>query len=214
MVDRKFHGIRASSRIDAFGIAAANSLFREMRSLLEDGVDINGVASYSKSTALATAAGYGLIRSVNFLLDNGANIEIPGANAMTPLMHTCSCGKAKGSRVALRLIEANANVSYVRQSDEMTALKFAVHDCKPDVIQALIDAGADVDGPPGTDQTALMIAACANHVDALKVLVKNGANRSLPCKLRWAENRTARELAELEKCRKAATYFASLPEKG
>jgi len=68
-----------------------------------------------------------------------------------------------------------------------------------------------VDGPPGTDQTALMLAALANHVDALKVLVNNGADVSLPCKLRWADNRTAQGLAELENCRKAAAYLASLP---
>ncbi|MBT5020030.1 ankyrin repeat domain-containing protein [bacterium] len=210
MADREFHGIRANSRIDALGIASANSLLKEMKSLLDDGVDIDGVASYSKSTALATAAGYGLIRSVNFLLDSGANVDIPGANDMTPLMHACSCGKTKGSRVALRLIESNADVTYVRQSDKMTALKFAVHDCKSDAIQALINAGADVDGPPDTNQTALMIAARANHIDALKVLVDNGADWSLPCKLQWAENRTAQGLAEMEKCRKAAAYLASL----
>jgi len=211
MADREFHGIRAKSRIDAFSIAAANSLLNEMRSLIDDGVDIDGIASYSKSTALATAAGYGFIRSVNFLLDNGANVDLPGANDMTPLMHACSCGKTKGSRVALRLIEANADVTYVRKADEMTALKFAVHDCSPDVIQALIDNGADVDGPPDTDQTALMIAARANYVDALRVLVQNGADVSLPSKLRWAENRTAQGLAELEKRKKAAAYLASLP---
>ena len=68
---------------------------------------------------------------------------------------------------------------------------FAVHNCKPEVIQALLDAGAEIDGPQGTRLTALMIAARANHVDALMVLIENGADRSLPCKLPWAENRTA-----------------------
>lgn len=211
MTDSEFHGIRAKSRLDAFNIAAANSMLKEMRLLLDDGVDIDGIASYSQSTALASAAGNGLIRSVNFLLDNGANIDLRGADDMTPLMHACSCGKTKGSRVALRLIEANADVTSIRKSDEMTALKFAVHDCKPEVIQTIIDKGADVDGPPDTDQTALMIAARANHVDALAVLVHNGADVSIPCKLRWAESRTAQGLAELENCKKAAAFLESLP---
>jgi ankyrin repeat protein len=208
--DSEFYGIRAQSAVDALGIAAACSLFKEMRMLLDDGVDINGVASYSESTPLATAAGYGFIRSVNFLLENGADINRPGAFDMTPIMHACSCGKVKGSRVALRLIEVGADVTYVRESDNMTALKFAVHTCKPEVIQMLITKGAVVDGPKGTALTALMIAARANHVDALKVLVENGADVSLPCKLKWADNRTAQGLAELEKCKKAASYLASL----
>lgn len=210
MAYSEFYGIRAKSPIDALGIAAAAGLFKEMRLLLDDGVDINGVASYSKSTALATAAGRGSLRAVNFLLDNGADVDLPGANDMTPLMHACSSGKVKGSRVALRLIEADADVRYIRKSDEMTALKFAVHDSRPEVIQALIDNGADVDGPPGTRQTALMIAARADYVDALEVLVRNGADVSLPCKLPWADNRTAQGLAEMEKRKKAAAYLASL----
>lgn len=206
----EFHGIRANSLADALEIAAANSMLKEMRLLLDDGADINGIAPHSKSTSLAAAAGLGLIRSVEFLLENGANIDLPGAFGMTPLMRACSLGKTKGSRVALRLIEANADVNYVRESDQMTALKFAVHSAKPEVIQALIDQGAEIDGPPGTDQTALMIAARADNVEALQVLVENGADVSLKCKLPWAENRTALGLAELEKCKKAAEYLASL----
>ncbi len=210
MTDRDFHGIRAKSPVEALGIAAASGLLKEMGLLLDEGVNIDGIAEYSKSTALATAAGQGLLRAVNFLLERGANIDLPGANDMTPLMHACFSGKVKGSAMALRLIEAQADVTYVRQSDEMTALKFAVHVCKPEVIQALIDHGAEVDGPPGTQQTALMMAARANNVEALKVLVENGADINRPCKLPWAQNRTAQGLAEMEKRKKAVNYLASL----
>jgi ankyrin repeat protein len=92
----------------------------------------------------------------------------------------------------------------------MAALKFAVKRSTPKVLQALIDAGAEVDGPPETDQTALMLAARANNVAALKVLVKNGANVSLACKLPWAEGRTAEGLAELAKQRAAFAYLRRL----
>jgi hypothetical protein len=200
----------AESPADAFALAASASRLKDMQTMLDAGVDIDGIAPYCKSTALCEAATLGLIRSVNFLIDKGANINLPGAFDMTPLMKACSSGKAKGSRIALRLLEANADVNYVRKSDDMTALKFAVHDAAPEVIQALIDRGAQVDGPPGTDQTALMIAARSNHVEACKVLVKNGADPSLPCKLKWALNWTAHDLALNEKSRKAATYLATV----
>jgi hypothetical protein len=39
-----FYGIRAETAVDAFGIAAVNSKVREMRLLLDDGVDIDGIA--------------------------------------------------------------------------------------------------------------------------------------------------------------------------
>lgn len=207
MADQKFHGFRAISAIDALSVAAANTLFREMKLLLADGVDVNGIASYCGGTPLHTAAGSGLIRSVEFLIRAGANLNVTDEMDLTPLMSACSLGKVKGSRVALRLIEAGADVAYVRAEDEMTALKFAVDTCTAEVIQALIDHGAEVDGPAGTDQTALMLAARADNVEALKILLKNGADGTIPCKLPWAEGRTAAGLAELEGQRRALAYL-------
>jgi ankyrin repeat protein len=210
MIEREFHGIRAASAVDALSIAAANSLFREMKRLLADGVDVNGIAAYCGGTALHTAAGLGLIRSVELLIGAGADLSRTDRMDLTPLMSACSLGKVKGSRVALRLIEAGADVRYVRAADEMTALKFAVHTCPAEVIQALIDHGAEVDGPPGTDQTVLMLAARSDNVEALKVLIENGADVSLPCGLPWADGRTAEGLAELEGRRAALAYLRSI----
>jgi ankyrin repeat protein len=209
MAQREFFGIRAASAADAFSIAAANSRLREMKLLLADGLDVNAVAQYCGGAALNTAAGYGLIRSVEFLIGAGADLNVTDRNGLTPLMAACSLGKAKGSRVALRLIEAGADVKYVRAGDGMTALKFAVESCRAEVIQSLIDHGAAVNGPRGTDQTALMLAARANNVTALNVLVKNGADLTLRCKLKWAAGRTAEGLAELEKQRAALAYLRS-----
>jgi len=186
-------------------------MLREMKLMLTDGHDINAFAPYCGGTALNTAAGYGLIRSVEFLIGAGANLNATNKYDLTPLMSACSIGKTKGSRVALRMIEARADVKYARASDEMTALKFAVKSCPAEIIQALIDHGAEVDGSRGADQTALMLAARSNSVAALKVLVKNGADDSIPCKLKWADGRTAEGLAELEKKRAALAYLRGLP---
>ena len=201
-----FHGVSADSIVDAFCIAASGSKLKEMKALLADGVDIDGLSA-NGFTALASATRLGLTRSVQFLLDNGADVDRPSWEDLTPLLFACSAGKAKGSKIALQLIEHGANVSYVRESDGMTALKFAVHEAKPEVIQALIDKGAEIDGPAGTDQTALMIAARANNVDALRLLVEAGADLQRPCKLPWAEGRNALGLAEFEKNRKATKYL-------
>jgi ankyrin repeat protein len=211
MTESEFHGIRAASAIEALVIAASNSRLREMKLLLADGVDVNGVASFCGGTALYEAARLGAIRSVEYLVGAGADLNVTNNKFdLTPLMAACSLGKTKGTRVAMRLIELGADVKYVRAADEMTALKFAVQCCPAEVIQALIDRGAEVDGPSGTDQTALMIAARYNNVTALESLVKNGADVSLPCKLPWAGGRTAEGLAELEKKRAALAYLQGL----
>jgi hypothetical protein len=49
-------------------------------------------------------------------------------------------------------------------------------------------------------------------VEALKFLVKNGADIHRPCLIPWAKNRTAEGLAILEKQKKAAAYLASVRE--
>jgi ankyrin repeat protein len=205
---REFYGVPAASREWAFVIAAANSNLKAMKSLLADGVDIN--AQPDGRTALHESARMGLVRSAELLIASGADINALDKDETTPLMTACLEGKTKGSKIALMLLEAGADATIVRKDDEMTALKFAVKRSTPEVLQALIDAGAKVDGPRGTEQTALMLAARANNVESLKVLVKNGANVSLKCKLPWAEGRTAEGLAELEKQRAALAYLRGL----
>jgi ankyrin repeat protein len=185
-----------------------------MRLLLADGADINGAAPPLGRTPLHTAAAAGLVHSVDFLIRAGADLNRTDEWDLTPLMIACSRGRAKGRPVALRLIEAGADVRYVRAEDQMTALKFAVESCLWDVVQALIDRGAEVDGPPGTEKTALMMAALTNNIAALKLLVKNGADLSRCCKLPDprgklpdARGQTALDLAEAWEKREAAAYL-------
>jgi hypothetical protein len=80
----------------------------------------------------------------------------------------------------------------------MTALKFAAKGSEPEVIQALIDKGAEVDGPVNTDLTALMLAARGNNVGAIRILIRNGADPRRGCGLPWARGRTAAWLAQNE----------------
>lgn len=205
----EFYGIRARSRVQALHHATANAKHDVMKKLLSDGVDVNEPGS-DGDTALHVAAKTYRVNAVKLLLEENPKLNRTNENHLTPLMVACSRGAKSGSRIAMLLIEAGADVRYVRKSDEMTALMFAVKRCAPDVIQALIDHGARIDGPRGSAQTPLMLAARANNVDSLKVLVRNGANITRKCKLRWAENRTAEGLAEMERRTKALRFLREL----
>jgi ankyrin repeat protein len=103
-----------------------------------------------------------------------------------------------------------ANFYGISARSRVDALCHATANAKQDVLQALIDHGARVDGPRGSALTPLMLAARANNVDSLKVLIDNGANVARKCKLPWAENRTAEGLAELERRTKALTFLREL----
>lgn len=206
MSAESFHGIRAASAVDALSIAATGKL-KELKLLLKDGVGINERAKYSGMNPLQSAALAGHVKCLEHLITAGADLNATDAKDLTALMHACHLGKAKGSAAAMMLIEAGADVRHVRRSDGMTALKFAVNDCPPEVLRTLIEKGADVDGPAGAGMTALMLAARVNNVESLRVLVESGADLSIPCTIPWAGGRTAEGLAEMEKKRAAHTFL-------
>ena len=206
--------LRGESLEESLHIATANQRIAELRSLIKQGVDLNVYRKTimnggSSCTALHTAASYGLVRSAELLISSGASLDLLDDLKLTPLMCACSRGGPDGSRVAMLLISAGANVKIVRHSDKMTALKFAAGECDAVVIQALIDNGAEVDGPGNTDQTALMLAARKNNLDAIHVLIQNGADPRRPCGLRWAKGQTAAWLALNENQMAAFEYLSN-----
>jgi ankyrin repeat protein len=210
-----WHLLGADSPEEALHVATANERLDDMRALIEQGADVNAriptiMSGQSSGTALHIAARYGLVRPAELLVSSGAALDLLDGLDLTPLMCACSCGSLDGSRIAMLLLSAGADATVVRQSDEMTALKFAAEDCQPAVIQALIDKGAEVDGPANTDQTALMLAARGNNLDAIQVLLRNGADPRRSCGLRWAKGRTAAWLAKNEGSIKAFEYLKDL----
>ncbi len=209
--ERDFRGIRAKSLEDAFAVAALNGKTREMNLFIADGVDVNSVASWRKAgTALTQAIRDGKPKVVDLLIDAKADLNAIDDMGLTPLMIACHEGKVTGSRIALRLIEAGADVHRARGRD--TALDFAVQYSKPEVVQKLIDKGMDVNGLREEQITPLMLAARADNVEALKVLVANGADITRPCGLKWAIGWTAEKLAENEKRKKALAYLKQVRE--
>ena len=172
--------------------------------------DIHKVDPLTGDTPLHAAVSGESLKELDHLIRRGANLNAVDEDGLTPLMCACSWGGVKGMKMAIRLINAGADVNFVRVDDEMTALCFAACNSRPEVIQALLDRGAQVEGPPGAEQTPLMLAARENNVEAIKLLVAAGADVNRPCQLPWAVGRTAEWLAEQEGAHQASVYLRSL----
>lgn len=186
--------------------AAVHGAVKDLDALLGKGVDID--AKIDGRPALHAAIGNASLAGVRFLLDRGADVDaIWDGYDMTPLMAACSQGKSKGSKIALMLITAGCDVAYRRAEDEMSALEFAVAACTSEVVEALIAAGAPVNGPDGCQQTPAILAIRANNVDNLKALMARGADLTIRSKLTWAKGADNLELARMEGARKAATFL-------
>ena len=133
----------------ALHIAVANSFHHLLKWLIEvKSVNINS-RSIKQDTPLHTAADLGLTKAAKYLIENGADLNLLNANKITPLMTACGWGK-KQDLVALQLIEADADIHYIRESDYQNALSFALRGSSEEVINSLIKKGA-VDCTPAPE---------------------------------------------------------------
>ncbi len=152
------------------GIAASMGDLTLTKFFLERGASLDQIDKRGR-TALACAAGHGKIPIVKLLIKAGADLAgalsaatdgsyenvvkllldakapvnevVDPHMAMPPLLLACAKGKKKGSNIALLLLDAGADASYVRASDGMSAMKFALWgQCDSKVFSELERRGA------------------------------------------------------------------------
>jgi hypothetical protein len=115
------------------------------RSLLGRGADPNCCRGTGNSP-LFIAAGSGADSLVSLLLQRGADPNVPALNGITPLMEASVLGRAGAVRILLR---GGAQVNTVNAETDSSALCLAVGAGREQVVEALLNAGADPDGPCG-----------------------------------------------------------------
>lgn len=140
--------VEANGPASALHMAVGNTFLYALRWLVEEqGVDVN-IRGDNPNRALHLAAGLGLRRAARYLIDKGADLNALNENQCTPLMVACGWDGKKMAEVAIMLIEAGADVHYVRHQDDQNALTFAMRGADPSVIEALKAAGAEDCTPP------------------------------------------------------------------
>jgi len=154
--------------------AAAGNDAETVQLMIDAGVDVNA-GPLTGLTPLMQAAGQSNTRVVKMLLAKGAKVD---AVADTPFMVAFPPPKA-GPIVV----------------DFYTALLMAAPFGPVELVQALLDAGADVNLAEGRKMTPLMLAVAADHQDpaVIRLLLSRGADT----KLRGVRGRTAADWATL-----------------
>ena len=168
--------IPVAGAVDAFGTPLL-TMPRAEHAL--NPLDVN-VPNGRGDTALMLAAYHGHSRVIKQLLDAGANVNacnVKQAHGGTALMYACWMGHVS----ACRLLLASTDID-VHQRDNTPqawpALLYAAGAAngtdtdRPDVIRALLNAGADVTVVDGHDgRNALMQAAGNGYVEATQLLL-------------------------------------------
>ncbi|XP_077393477.1 uncharacterized protein ankrd50l [Festucalex cinctus] len=138
-------------------------------------------------TALIAAAYMGHHEVVEVLLDHKAQVDLADGDGRTALSVAALCiptavGNQGYGQVANLLLERGANPGH-RDNDGMTPLLLAAYEGHDDIVELLLDAGADVDetaGPRGdvpasAALTPLLAAAAMGHMKTVSRLLFWGA---------------------------------------
>ena len=128
------------------------------------------------SQTLFEAVKSGNLSDVNAALA-GANVNAAGEGGTTPLMLAASLGQLEQVKAILK---AGADVA-ARDERGYDALMCATYNADmdrgfPEVVQALLDAGADIESKIFYDIRPLMLAAGAGEAGVVQVLLSAGAD--------------------------------------
>jgi ankyrin repeat protein len=139
-------------------------------------------------TPLAAAVSANDLVSMKLLLEHGADANDADIFGMTPLMHAAGNNSPKAVEM---LLAHGANVNAVSKQEinpnvkhgalalgNFTALIVAAPAGGPEVIKALLDAGAKVDAADIRNMTALMTAIASDHANphVIRLLLERGAD--------------------------------------
>ncbi|GAB6439370.1 hypothetical protein bcgnr5369_00260 [Bacillus cereus] len=153
-------------------ISARNDNFDLVRLLISNGANVNA-KNYAKTTSLMYATQNQNIEMIQFLLKNNAEINAISSSA-SPLKIALMSNK---DEIIKLLIENGADIRKVR-SDLEPALKIPAQIGNIDMMNYLIEKGADVEWACERGTTAL-IAACSSascKPEVLELLISKGAN--------------------------------------
>lgn len=154
--------------------------------LLDYGAQVDKADSKGR-TPLIAAAYMGHHEAVEILLNHNAQVDLADGDGRTALSVAALCvSAAAGSKgfgeVASLLLEHGANPGH-RDHDGMTPLLLAAYEGHEDVVELLLEAGADVDETAGPDGnvpaaaavTSLLAASAMGHMKTVSRLLFWGA---------------------------------------
>ncbi len=138
---------------------------RSLLALLQHGADVNA-QSYNGSTALTIAATRGHVACVQLLLAHKANPDIVDGDGCTALARAAMWGNVD---CALLLVRAGAHVD-IPDQQQHTPLMLACAGDRYEVVQVLLENGADLLRTDSAGATARDIALEMGHANVVSLL--------------------------------------------
>ena len=160
----------------AVHVAAYDNHADVMEVLIDAGADIevkNESGHNAGRSPLLVASQRGNLRVVEVLVRAGAGVCVTDNGGETCLTRAAACGHTETVRTLLCMPEVDENQS---NSWYCTSLHLAATRKHSDVVQVLIDAGADVEAKNDMGCSPLYFACEAGKLETVKMLVEAGAD--------------------------------------
>lgn len=159
--------------------AADVGCVKVIETLLDHGANIDlpvseqslTIARYT--TALSIGARHGKLEAVKSLIERGANIEVENAIHMVPLQSAAKAGRFDVVRFMVDSVKVLGRKGIDMISSSM--VDAAIND-QGEIVQYLLDEGADPNHPAVGHYTALDGACNNNNVDMIHLLLEKGAS--------------------------------------
>ena len=167
--------------------------------LLKAGSDTN-IADKNGMTCLMHAIRGDCCKEVlQAIVDNGIEVNATNKTIKTALMLACTKRYVDAIHV---LLKAGSDTNIADVHGYSCLMRAVNGDCSKEVLQALIDHGADVNATNKHSRTALMLASEKRQVDAIHVPLKAGSDtniadvRGYTCLMRAVNGDYSKELLE------------------
>ena len=169
----------------ALAVASSKGRTECIKLLLNAGADVNGSGRHGDYRALMAASASGQAECVKLLITAGADVNHVNTCGLNALIMACQSGQAE---CVDALLKAGANTQIPKSNCEVcgrySGLYYAAEYGYPEIVQMLLEAGADVNDEDSFETPVILAAFNSSlqdskHTQCFRSLIEAGADVNL-----------------------------------
>ena len=200
-----------------FRKVCAQGTAKQVRQMLDQGVDVNAAGRYGLTALIMAATGNSRPDVLEVLLAAGADVNAVSNDGYTALMGAAL--NSSNPEIVTALAKAGAALETRSYKGKTALMLAAFSNPHPEIVQALLSAGADINAQTANGSTPLMEAAFHNaNPRVIEALLSAGADINAKDHrdrdARWYAQHSKREDLSAQQSRTVDDRIVQLLEEG